>query len=252
MSVPLRIFIVDDEAPARRGLRHHLERLSCVKVAGEAANGTEALKGIRELKPDVVFIDIQMPGLSGLDLARFLYELPKPPLVVFATACQEHALDAFEVDAVDYLCKPFTAERVEKAVNKAARVLAASVPSPAAAEASTTGEGSCRKIPLYRGENIVPTAPERIVFAYAEEGEVRVQTPDGSLFARFTLAELERKLAPAGFFRPHRSYLVNINFVREVIPWFNGSYKLVMGDKERTEVPVSRYNVNDLKRHFDF
>lgn len=251
MSAPLRIFIVDDEAPARRGLRHHLERLSCVKVAGEAANGTEALKGIRDLKPDVVFIDIQMPGLSGLDLAGFLCELSKPPLVVFATACQEHALDAFEVDAVDYLCKPFTAERVEKAVTKAARMLAASVPAPPAAEASPTGDATCRKIPLYRGETIVPTAPERIVFAHAEEGEVRVRTPDGSFLARCTLAELERRLAPAGFFRSHRSYLVNSNFVREVIPWFNGSYKLVMGDKERTEVPVSRYNVSDLKKHFD-
>lgn len=251
MSAPLRIFIVDDEAPARRELRYLLEQLPCVEVAGEAANGTAALKGIRDLKPDIVFLDIQMPGLSGLDLAQFLCELPKPPLLVFATACQEHALDAFEVDAVDYLCKPFTGERVAKAVTKAARMFAASTPSPPAAEAPPTGDTSCRKIPLYRGETIVPTAVERIVFAYAEEGEVRVQTLDGSFLARFTLAELERRLAPAGFFRSHRSYLVNSNFVREVIPWFNGSYKLVMGDKERTEVPVSRYNVGDLKRHFD-
>lgn len=253
MTAPLRIFIVDDEAPARRELRYLLEQLSCVEVAGEAANGTAALKGIRDSRPDIVFLDIQMPGLSGLELAQFLCELPRPPLIVFATACQEHALDAFEVDAVDYLCKPFTAERIAKAVAKAARMLAVPPASPAAsAESAPQGaETCCRKLPLYRGESIVPTAVERIVFAYAEEGEVRVKTLDGSYLARFTLAELERKLAPAGFFRSHRSYLVNGNFVREVIPWFNGSYKLVMGDKERTEVPVSRYNVSDLKRHFD-
>lgn len=252
MTKPLRVFIVDDEAPARRELRYHLERLSCVEVAGEAANGTAALKGIRDLKPDIVFLDIQMPGLSGLDLAQFLCELPKPPLVVFATACQEHALDAFEVDAVDYLRKPFTGERVAKAVTKAARMLAASPLSPPTAEiAPQPGEFCCRKIPLYRGETIVPTGVERIVFAHAEEGEVRVKTLQEGFLARFTLAELERRLAPAGFFRSHRSYLVNSNFVREVIPWFNGSYKLVMGDKERTEVPVSRYNVSDLKRYFD-
>jgi len=245
VSASLRIFIVDDEAPARRELGYLLEQIPGTEVIGEAANGPAALKGIRDGKPDLVFLDIQMPGVSGLELARFLCELPQRPLLIFATACQDHALDAFEVDALDYLCKPFARERVAKAVAKAARILAATAPQPEPAAAT------CRKIPLYRGETIVPTAVERIVFAHADEGEVAVQTLEGSYRTRCTLAELERKLAPAGFFRSHRSFLVNSNLVREVIPWFNGSFKLVMGDKERTEVPVSRYNVNDLKKHFD-
>lgn len=249
MTTSLRAFIVDDEAPARRELCYLLEQIPGVEVAGEAANGTAALKGIRETRPDLVFLDIQMPGLSGLELAQFLCELPWRTLMVFATASQEHALEAFEVDAVDYLCKPFTRERVAKAVAKAARVLAATA-GPREMDVARGGD-SCRRIPLYRGETIIPTSPERIIFARAEGGEVVVHTSDGRYHTRCTLGDLEQKLAAAGFFRSHRSYLVNSSLVREVIPWFNGSYKLIMGDKERTEIPVSRYNVNDLKRHFD-
>lgn len=243
----IRAFIIDDEAPARRELRYLLERIEGVEVVGEAANGTAALTGIRETRPQLVFLDIQMPGISGLELARFLGELPQRPLVVFATAFEEYAVQAFEVEAVDYLRKPFTLERVAKAVAKAAKILSA---APLAPEAKEPGE-VCRKIPLYRGETIVPTAPDRIIFARCEEGEVVVHAVDGRYRTRFTLNELEQRLAAAGFVRTHRSFLVNTNHVREVIPWFHGSYKLVMDDRERTEIPVSRYNVKDLKRHFD-
>ncbi|TWJ32819.1 LytR/AlgR family response regulator transcription factor [Geobacter argillaceus] len=245
----VRAYIIDDEAPARRGLRFLLEKVGGVEVVGEAANGTEALKGIREAKPHVIFLDIQMPGLSGLELAPFLCELPLKPLIVFATACQEHAVQAFEVDAIDYLRKPFTLERVARTIAKAARMLAFSTvpPAPEAREAAEP----CRKVPLCRGEAIIPTAPDRILFAHAEEGEVIVRTVDGRYRTRFTLNELEQKLALAGFLRTHRGFLVNVNHVREVLPWFNGSYKLIMDDRERSEIPVSRYNVKDLKRHFD-
>lgn len=251
MKTLLRTFIVDDEAPARRELRYLLQQNGEVEVVGEAANGSSALKGIRETKPQLVFLDIHMPGLTGLELAQFLGELPgRPPLLVFATAFNEYALQAFEVDAIDYLCKPFTLERVTKAVAKAARILAISAESQAVEMPAPVDP--CRKIPLYRGETIIPTSPERIVLAHSEEGEVFVSTIDGKKFhTRCTLGELEQKLALAGFIRPHRSYLVNINHVVEVIPWFNGGYKLLMGDVNKTKVPVSRYHVQDLKKHFD-
>ena len=241
--VPMRIFIIDDEAPARRELRYLLEQTEGVEVVGEAANGTEALRGIRQTRPQLVFLDIEMPGLSGLELAQFLAELPARPLLVFATAFQEYALQAFEVEAFDYLLKPFTRERVEKTVMKAARVLSAG-------DVREPGEPA-RKIPLYRGETIIPTAPDRILFARSEEGEVVVHACDGRYRTRFTLNELEQKLSPSGFVRVHRSFLVNTNHVREVVPWFHGSFKLIMDDREKTEVPVSRYNVKDLKRYFD-
>lgn len=245
----IRTFIVDDEAPARRELRYILEGIDGIEVVGEAANATTALRGIRETRPRLVFLDIQMPGISGLELARFLGELPEKPLLVFATASSEYAMQAFEVEAVDYLCKPFTQERVAKAVAKAGKSLASS--PPATAPESRKAAEACRKIPLYRGETIVPTAPERIFFARCEEGEVVVHAVDGRYRARFTLNDLEDKLAAAGFVRTHRSFLVNINHVREVIPWFNGSYKVVVDNREKTEIPVSRYNVKGLKRYFD-
>lgn len=249
MTATLRTFIIDDEAPARRELRYLLEQIKGVEVVGEAANCSAALKGIRETKPDLAFLDIQMPGLSGLELAQILCELPEHPLLVFATAFDEYALQAFEVDAIDYLRKPFTLERVAKAVAKAAKAGSPPVAPPAAEVPQPVEPG--RKIILYRGETIVPTAAERIIFARAEEGEVFVHAVDGRYRTRGTLNELEQKLATAGFVRTHRGFLVNINHVREVIPWFNGSYKLIMDDRERSEVPVSRYNVKDLKRYFD-
>lgn len=245
----LRTFIVDDEAPARRELRYLLERVADVEVVGEAGNATAALAGIRETSPHLVFLDIQMPGLSGLELARFLDLLPVRPLLVFATAFDEYAAEAFDVEAVDYLLKPFSEERLVRAVAKARRALA--VVSPLRPAGGRQPTEICRKVPLYRGDTIVPTAIDRIVFARAEGGEVYVHAVDGRYRARLTLGELEQKLASSGFIRTHRSFLVNIDHVREVIPWFHGSYKLVMDDRERTEIPVSRYNVKDLKKHFD-
>jgi len=245
----LRVFIIDDEAPARRELRYLLEQLDEVEIVGEASNGTSAFKGIRDTRPELVFLDIQMPGMNGLELAQFLCELPDKPLLVFATAFDEYALQAFEVDAIDYLCKPFTKERLAKSIAKAMRAIHT---KPASAKAETPQvKEFCRKIPLYRGESIIPTSPEHIVLFHSEEGEVLVHSLDGKFRTKCTLNELEQKLSSSGFVRPHRSFLININHVREVIPWFNGSYKLFMNDRDSTEVPVSRYNVKDLKRYFD-
>jgi len=247
MTPPLLIFIVDDEAPARRELRHLLEQQADVRIVGEAGNGAAALKGIRETRPHLVFLDIHMPGLNGLELADLLCDLVKRPLFAFATAFDAYALQAFNVDAIDYLCKPLTQDRVSKTLAKAMRLLIAPVTPPP----PRTAPESSRKLTLYRGETIVPTAPGRIVFFHAEEGEIVTCTVDGTFHTRRTLGDLEQRLEGAGFIRPHRSYLVNINHIREVIPWFNGSYKLVMNDAQRTKVQVSRYNAHQLKKHFD-
>ena len=247
----VRAFIIDDETPAREELRFLLEQTGEVAVVGEAASGSAALRGIREASPDLVFLDIQMPGISGLELSRILTELPTHPLVVFATAFDQYACEAFEVEAVDYLLKPFTLARVRKAVARAARLLGREPAGGKGATGERRESAEVRKIPLFLGERIIPTAPERIVFARAEEGEGFVQTPDGRYKSRSTLTELEHKLSRHGFVRVHRSFLVNANRVREAIPWCHGSFKLVMDDRERTEIMVSRYHARELKRHFD-
>jgi DNA-binding LytR/AlgR family response regulator len=251
----MKAFIIDDESPARRELKYLLGRITDVEVVGEASSGATGLKEIQKLKPDVVFLDIQMPGLDGLGVSRILLESPHKPLLVFATAFQEYAVEAFEVEAFDYILKPFSPERVNKSVAKA-RDFLNHAPLKSADLLITRAEvrkpsETAKRVPLFKGEKIIPTAPEKILFIGCQGGELFVYTQEGKFKAKSAMHEMEQKLSPFGFIRTHRSFLVNINHVLEVIPWFNGSYKLTMDDKEKTEVLVSRYNVKDLKQYFD-
>lgn len=248
----LRAYIIDDEAPSRRELRYLLEQNN-VEIAGEAATGNAGLKGILESKPQVVFLDIHMPGLGGLELARVLRELPEQPLVIFATAYERYAVNAFDLEAFDYILKPFTAERILKTLQKAQRHLClAAEEAPAGSESrARTALPDLRKVLLLKGDRIIPVSPEKIVCARCVEGAVVVTTRDDTYRTRATLNELESRLLRHGFVRTHRGSLVNINSVQEVVPWFHGSYKLIMNDRDRTEVVVSRANAKELRRFFD-
>jgi DNA-binding LytR/AlgR family response regulator len=251
----MKAYIIDDESPSRRELRYLLGQIDGVEIAGEASTGVAGLKGLRETRPDAVFLDIQMPGVDGLEVARVMLELPHRPLLIFTTAFQEYAVEAFEVEAFDYILKPFSAERVRKSVAKAMNFLSRT-PLKAAdllrgKDENPASSATMKRIPLFKGEKIIPMPPEKILFIQCQDGELSVHTRDGKYKAKSALHELEQKLSPFGFIRTHRRSLVNINHVLEVIPWFNGSVKLTMDDKERTEVLVSRYNVKDLKLYFD-
>jgi DNA-binding LytR/AlgR family response regulator len=243
----IKAFIIDDEAPARKELAYLLKQMEEVEVVGEATNGTSGLKGIRETKPDLIFLDIQMPGLNGLELSELLCDMPDRPLIIFATAYEEYAINAFDVEALDYILKPFTIERVKKTIMRVTKVL-----EEGAVKAESKKKASdIQKIPLYKNGVIFPTSPQKIIFAICNGGEVYIQVMDGRYRTKFTLSELEITLSPYGFLRVHRNSLVNLNYVSQVIRWFNGSYKLIMNDKERTEILVSRYNAKDLKRYFN-
>ncbi|NLI30058.1 MAG: response regulator transcription factor [Nitrospiraceae bacterium] len=248
----IRVCIIDDEAPARRELKFLLGQIEDVEITCEAASGTMGLKKIRELAPDVVFLDITMPGLNGLELSQILADLPTQPLIVFATAYEQYALQAFDVSAFDYILKPFELERLQKTFAKIRRTLGQSA-LRAQAEIQSPLPESCRvlKIPAYKNDRIIPLSPEKILCARAAEGDVLIQTFDGQYLTKSTLNDLEQKLAPCGFIRTHRSSLVNLQHIAEIIPWFNGSYKLILGDRQKTEILVSRYNAKDLKKHFD-
>lgn len=240
----IRTVIVEDEIPAREELIFLLEEFPLIEIVGTAENGQEGLDVILDTRPDLVFLDIEMPVMNGLELARRLYRMRDllHPRIVFITAYNEFALEAFEVEAVDYLLKPFSGERLKTTME---RLILPSKPVETKWSLAPRAMGT-KKIPVdYKGRyKMLPV--EKIFYLTAEEGGVVVKAEEGSYDAKMSLAELEHELKNAGFFRCHRSYLVNLNRVAEVIPWFKGKYLLVMEDPDRSEVPVSRTYIKEL------
>lgn len=249
----LRALIVDDEYPARQEMRYVLNGFPEIEVVGEAANAQEALALIRALDYCVLFLDISMPGMNGLELGATIREMEKPPHVVFVTAYDEYALKAFEVDAIDYVMKPIDEARLRMAVNKVIR--------------STLDEAQCGeekvavrpaptiqidRIPAEQNGKTILVRESDIVYAFAEEDTVYLRTFDEKLHTHFTLKELENRLDPHVFFRTQRCCLVNLRKVKEIIPLFNGAYTLVMDDRERNEVPLSRVQAKILRQILGF
>jgi len=259
----LRALLVDDESPARKELRYLLQDYTELQVIGEAANAIEALELINNLEYSVVFLDIDMPGLKGIDLARQLKEKENSPAIIFITAHEEFAVDAFCVNALDYLLKPINPKRLDQAIKKlfiqhgTANTSVSSPPSDPD-EPSTNNhppkhlqENSATRplevIPVEQRGKTILLRPEEIIYIYTDKDNVFAKTQKESYLTRFTLRELEARLNPNMFFRTHRCYLVNIKRMRELIPYFNGTYSIVVDDHERSEVPVSRTQSRKLK-----
>jgi len=253
----IRTFIIDDEAPIRKVLRHFLGQIENVTIVGEASSASEALSAIPRKSPHLVFLDIQMPGIDGIELSRVLLELPERPLIVFATAHEEYAIEAFDLEAFDYLLKPFTLDRLTRTVERAIRFFSATGgidQSQTEKESETLPEpDQCEDsglVLLIKGKKLIPVAANQIVFAAVEDGRVLVATPTDTYTTKLHLHELEDRLKQHSFIRTHRNSLVNIRQILEVIPWFNRNYKLVMNDRQRTEIIVSRNQSRLLKNLF--
>jgi DNA-binding LytR/AlgR family response regulator len=245
-----RCLIVDDEAPARADLRHLLGRFQQVQVVGEASNSEEALLLMGSLDYDLVFLDIRMPGGTGLDIARSMRETAHPPKVIFTTAFPDYAVEAFDLDAADYLVKPFDAERLGRALDRALATGGEEPETPPAAQRPPdTGESpSPSRIPVQQGDRTVLVNESSIIYASASRGYSYLQLSEDRVLVSYSLNELERRLRGSQFFRAHRSYLVNLNYVRELAPDFNGALMLVMGDHQRSRVEVSRRQARELRR----
>jgi DNA-binding LytR/AlgR family response regulator len=256
-----RALIVDDAARAE--LRYLLEELGQVQVVGEAANGEEALLLLRSFPYDLVLLDIRMPGGSGLEVAAALRDLPHPPKVIFTTAYPDHAVEAFDLAAADYLVKPFDAERLGRALERALEHAGSDD-----AQAGTAGSGAggapngsaagrrgdepgqpepLARVPVQRDGRTVLVDQSAIVYASAARGYSYLKLADERLLVTFSLNELERRLR-GHFFRSHRSYLVNLDHVRELVPDFKGALVLVMNDRQRSRVEVSRRQARELRR----
>ena len=259
----LTALIIDDEALARQELQYLLERAGGVEVLGQGTNGIEAVELIREHKPDVVFLDVQMPGLDGFGVLKKLLDRKiHLPQVVFATAFNQYAVRAFEVNAVDYLLKPFDRKRVMQTIEKAAARLAAPAESVSDAkldallrlmeEQSQAPKANMGKVIVRAQSRLLLVDQKDICFASIDEGTISVVTPtvEGQSNCR-TLEELMDQLNPEMFWRAHRSFLVNIQHIREVVPWFKSSYQLRMDDPKKTEIPVSRAQTKRLRELFN-
>lgn len=232
----LRALVVDDEAPARSELRFLLTEAGGVEVVGEASNAAEAVQLIRAIPYDVVFLDIDMPGMSGMSLAETLSEQEHPPAIVFITAYSEHAVKAFEIEAADYLVKPVEIERLRRAIER----LVPQAPAP--------GAPRVERVPVEKAGKKLLLSVDEIFHIMAKDDYSYLYTDGERYLSTVSLAELERKLEPRGFYRVHRRFVVNLAQVKEVVPMYGGTLLLTMKDRAATQVPVSRRRVPALKK----
>jgi two-component system LytT family response regulator/two-component system response regulator LytT len=273
----LSALIIDDEQLARDELRYLLGQVGGVEVVAQGSNGIEAVDLIEEHRPDLVFLDVQMPGLDGFAVIERLMERNRTrpgqdaqplPHIVFATAYEQYAVRAFDVNAVDYLLKPFDLTRVRQAVERVrGRLAAGAAGALPESQVESQLDALLRLLNRPQGASRAPQPAKLIVqaqnrlllidqaeicFAAIDEGVIRVVTQafEGCSKCR-TLEELLELLDPALFWRAHRGFVVNINHIREVVPWFKSSYQLRMNDKRQTEIPVSRAQTKRLRELFN-
>ena len=254
--MPLSVVIVDDEQLALDELGYLLKSADDVEIVAQGHNGLEAVNLIKEHSPDVVFLDVQMPGLDGFGVIKKLVDRKiNLPQFVFATAFDQYAVKAFEVNAVDYLLKPFDKKRVAQALDKARKKLQGASPSSDKLDTLMKMLESQRpqnsKVLLRSAGRLFLVDQKDVCFASIEDGVISVVAThlEGQSNCR-TLEELLEGLDSDMFWRAHRSFVVNINRIKEVVPWFKSSYQLRMDDRKQTEIPVSRAQTKRLRELF--
>ena len=262
MNQSLKVMIVDDEQLAREELCFQLEQLGDVEVVAQAGNGVEALTAVDRHEPDLVFLDIQMPGLSGFEVARRLLAREEDaPALVFVTAFDQHAIEAFEVNAVDYLLKPVEAPRLEQALIRVRRRLSSERLSAAdgtpfnhqleqIVKMMAVRQGRRDQVAIKTGERFILVQADEIIYASLADESINIVTGQVTGTSNYrTLDDLQARLDPEVFWRVHRSHLVNINKIKEIVPWFSRNYILRMKDAKATEIPVSRSQTKRLREY---
>jgi two-component system, LytTR family, response regulator LytT len=256
----INTIIVDDEKPARDELVFLLKAFPEINLIGQGKNGVEAVSLIKEHSPDLVFLDVQMPGLDGFGVLKKLVERKmKVPHVVFATAFDQYAVKAFDVNAVDYVLKPFDKARISKAIQRARKLMETNTTTTnerleqlvSQLEASRPPSAHPVKLLVNSHERRLLVDSEDVIFATIADGKLRVVTREVEGGANYrTLEDLQEVLEPQLFWKPHRAFLVNIHHIKEVVPWFKGTCVLKMDDKKQTEVPVSRSQMKRMRELF--
>lgn len=247
----LRALLVDDDCLARKDLSLLLQSFEDVQVVGEAENPSDALELICNLNYSVIFLDIGMSGLNVIDLAHQLRDRSNSSIIIFTTAHKEYVF-AFALNALEYLIKPISSKRLEEALIKMRKFKGIlteqkNTPLPEKNTFLASPVKPLTVIPVEQKDKITILHQDEIIFVYTDKDKVFIKTPQNSYLTRFTLRELESRLSPDLFFRSHRCYLVNIQRMREIIPYFNGTFTIVVDDNQRSQIPVSRTKSRILK-----
>jgi two-component system, LytTR family, response regulator LytT len=254
----LRAVVVDDEQLAREEVCFLLGELPGIEVVGQASDGVEALQMIEAENPDLVMLDVQMPGLTGFEVARRLFDAGIESQLVFITAYDQHAIQAFDVNAVDYLLKPVEAGRLLTAVERVRRRLATEGGAGRAAggeldrllQLLSQRQEHREQLAVKISDRFLLIQAEEVVHASVDNDVITVVTNSLSGTSNYrTLDELQARLDPAVFWRVHRSHLVNINKIKEIVPWFSRNYILKMKDAKGSEIPVSRSQTKRLREY---
>jgi two-component system LytT family response regulator/two-component system response regulator LytT len=253
------VLVVDDEQLAREELCFQIEQLDGAEVVAQAANGPEAIAAVERHDPDVALLDVQMPGLTGFEVARRLLQRDDElPVLIFVTAFDQHAIEAFDVNAVDYLLKPVDAARLEQALQRARRRLSSErVPGPPLNDQleqivkMMAGRQVRREqVAVKVGERFMLVQADDIIYASLADESINIVTGHVTGTSNYrTLDDLQGRLDPDVFWRVHRSHLVNINKIKEIVPWFSRNYILRMKDAKGTEIPVSRSQTKRLREY---
>ena len=261
MSTALRVVVVDDEQLAREELCYQLEQIDGIEIVAQVSNGIEAIGAVERHEPDLVFLDIQMPGLGGFEVARRLLEHEdEAPALVFVTAFDQHAIEAFEVNAVDYLLKPVESSRLEQALQRARRRVEAERSGAAQTPTNDQLEQIVKmmavrqtrrdQVAIRVGERFVLVQADEIIYASLADESINIVTGQVAGTSNYrTLDDLQARPDPDVFWRVHRSHLVNINKIKEIVPWFSRNYILRMKDAKGTEIPVSRAQTKRLREY---
>lgn len=245
----MNCIIIEDEIPAAEELKYILSKYELINIKGMAHDGESGYELIKTIRPKVVFMDINIPMLNGMQLANKIKELDRDITIIFVTAYEQYALKAFEVEALDYILKPYDEKRIDVTITRLLqrnKAVITEIPEKMMdiINKISNEDKYIKKIPCEDKGKIVLLNVDDIYYCFIEDDQVFVKTKDKKYYTSYNLCEIEEKTK---YFRAHRSYLINIDHIKELYSWFNGSYKIVINDNEKSEIPVSRNNVKKLK-----
>ncbi|SEM97493.1 two component transcriptional regulator, LytTR family [Mesobacillus persicus] len=242
MDTQIKTLIVDDERYSRDELKHLLQAFPSIQIIGEAESGEAAIMKTLQLQPDIVFLDVEMPKMNGMAAAKALMELKKAPLVVFATAYPQFAAEAFRYDAIDYILKPYDEELLKETIERIEKKFITPHGHDLGKQAA--------KLALEAEGDILYLEPKEILYMFREEKVTKIISKTGEFEIKTPLKDLESRLSSYNFFRIHKSYLVNLEHVTRLTPWFNGAYQLELVGREEL-LSVSRNYVKALRTRLE-